>query len=406
LSRTYSILTTLLFIFLSLVILGGLVWGNTFYSSQSPVEKDFLVPWLAAQTFLQYGDPTAPDRITPYSEPATQRAQIIFYGRIAAEGEDPLILWLPFPADLFYIPLAIIPGYDLARGVWLTLSEIALVVAAFLTLKLTGWKPTRILLVLSLLFPLLWLFGVISLMASSAVPFILLAVITALLALQGGHDEIAGGLLVFPLLKFGIFGLFVVFMLWWALFHRRWRILAGLGMVFGILLLLSFLLLPDWIMPFVRGLYWHIKYTPGISFSTIMGSIWPVAGPRLGLVLTGMLLTLLVVEWRAVRRKGFRHLLWTACLMLAISPLLGLPIRLFDYSGLFLPALLFFAILGERWKGRTLGGPAGIVLGLSLPLSYVTLFWPGAALFLPALLIIGLYWMKWWAIRPLRPLFE
>jgi hypothetical protein len=85
--------------FLALAILGGMVWGNALYARQHQDEKDFLVPWLAARTFLDYGD-------SPYSHPATQRAQIVYYGRIAEDGEDPLILWLSFPAELFYFPIA------------------------------------------------------------------------------------------------------------------------------------------------------------------------------------------------------------------------------------------------------------------------------------------------------------
>ena len=53
------------------------MWTNTLYSRVHPGEKDFLVPWLAASTFLQYGD-------SPYSKPAAQRAQVVYYGNLAA----------------------------------------------------------------------------------------------------------------------------------------------------------------------------------------------------------------------------------------------------------------------------------------------------------------------------------
>jgi hypothetical protein len=406
LSRTFSILTSIFFIFLAIAILGGMVWGNSLYARDHPGEKDFLVPWLAAQTFLQYGDPTDPERITPYSDPAAQRAQIVYYRHLATEAEDPLLLWVPFPAELLYFPFALIHDYALARGLWMTLCEIALVAAASLSLRLTGWKPSRLLFPVALLFPALWIFGFMDILASSATPFVVLAVVGMLLFLRADQDELAGLLLVLPLLKFGIFSVFVLFMIWWAIYHHRGRILAGLGMALGILLLLSFLLQPDWVMPFVRGLYWHINYNPGLSTYRALGAIFPVAGPRFAIVLTGLVLVLIFVEWRDVRQRDFRHMLWTACQALAVAPLLGLPLALTDFAALTVPLFLFLAILNERWHGRRLRGPAGIVLLVTLTVLWALALSAGLALLLPALLLVGLYWMKWWAVRPPRTPLE
>ena len=401
-SRTspVSILISIFFIFLALALLGGMVWGNVFHSRGHPGEKDFFVPWLAGRTFLDYGD-------SPYSDPASQRAQVVYYGRLAAEGEDPLFLWVPFPAELFYLPFAFIQEYDLARGLWMTLSEIALVAAAFLSLRLTGWKPSRYFLPLVLLFPVLWPFGFLDLFSASPVPFVLLASVGALLTLRDGQDEIAGALLLFPLLMLGIFGVFVLFLIWWAVLHRRWRILAGLGMALGTLFLLAFLLLPGWIMPFVRGLYWHLMYNPGLSTFSTLGNIWPVVGPRLGWILTAFLIILLIVEWRDSRNRDFRHFLWTICLTLSATPILGFPLGMQYSAVLALPLFLFIAILGERWPGRRMRRPAGIVLIVVWAASWGLLAAnPGFALLLPLLLLAGLYWMKWWVIRPPRTVFE
>jgi hypothetical protein len=67
--RTKNVVIIVLVVVLALCVLAGLVWVNTLYVHNHPGEKDFLVPWLAARTFLQYGN-------NPYEDPATQRAQI------------------------------------------------------------------------------------------------------------------------------------------------------------------------------------------------------------------------------------------------------------------------------------------------------------------------------------------
>lgn len=405
-SRLFSLLTSVFLILLALAVFGGMVWGNTLYARQHSGETDFLVPWLSIQTFLRYGDPSSPDRITPYSDPAAQRTQIVYYGRVAAEDEAPLFLWLPFPAVLFYLPFALISDYALARGLWMTLGEMALVASAVAALRLFDWKPPRLLLPLVLLFSAAWIFGFLNLLSSSPVPFVLLASVCALLALRAGQDELAGILLTLPALKLGVFSLFVFFLLWWMLYHRRWRVLAGFGMAVGLLLLISFLVLPNWFMPFLRGLYWHIVFNPPLSTYSVLGGIFPVAGPRFALLLTGFWFTLFFVEFRDSRRRDFRHLLWTACLALAAAPLTGLPLGADDFSALLLPLFLFLAVLNERWPRRRLAGPAATVLLVLLVLSWALSLSAESFLLFPLLLVIGLYWMRWFAVRPPRTLLE
>jgi hypothetical protein len=405
LSRTLITLTTIFLVFLALAILGGLVWGNTLYARDHPGEKEFFVPWLAARTYLQYGD-------NPYSEPVAQRAQVIYYGRLAAEGQDPLRLSLPFPVEIFYFPFALVSDYALARGLWMTCLEIALVALAFLSLRLTGWKPARTLLPVLLIFSVLWVYGFLPLTGSRAVIFVALAIVGLLLALHDGRDELAGALLVVPFFKPDIAGLLVLFILWWVIYHHRGRILAGYLMTLVILLAVSFFILLDWFTPFIGGLISHINYNPGLTPGGILAFWWPAFGPRLGWALTGIMLVVLFVEWRDVRRKDFRHLLWTASLTLAGTPLMGIPVNPQDYVLLFFPLILFLSILAERWSRPGRWGVAGLVLlaiflgfwlitaglshaGVSVPTNVL-------ALAFPVLLVLGLYWMRWWAVRPPR----
>jgi hypothetical protein len=287
-------------ILLALAMLGGLVWANTIYVRAQPVEKNFLVPWLAARTFIQYGD-------SPYGNPASQRAQIVYYGRLAAADQDPLVLWLPFPVELLYFPFAVVTDYALARAIWMTGLEIALVALALLSLRLTGWKPARTLLPFVLLFSVFWIYAAFTLASGSAAGFIALALIGFLLAIRDGHDELAGALLLLTASVPSLTGLLLFFMLWWIFFQRRWRVLWGFLMGLSILLALSFLFLPGWFIPFLRGMILHATYNPALSSVSIFAVWSPVVGPRLGWVLAGSLALLLFVEWGAALRNDFRH---------------------------------------------------------------------------------------------------
>ena len=405
-SRILKNITTIFLIFIALAFLGGLVWANTLYVRDHPGEKDFFVPWLAARTFLQYGD-------SPYSELTAQRAQVVYYGLPAIEGQDPLRLGVPFPVELFYFPFALVADYAIARGLWMTCLEIALVALAFLSLRLTGWKPARTLLPVLLIVSVLWVYGFLPLADCRAVIFVALATAGLLLDIRDGRDELAGALLVVPFFKPDVAGILVLFVLWWAIYHRRGRILAGFMMTLAILLAVSFFILLDWFMPFLRGWVSHINYQPGLTFGGILASWWPAFGPRLGWGLTGIMLVVLFVEWRDVRHKDFRHLLWTASLTLAATPLLGIPVVPQDYVLLFFPLILFLAILAERWSRPSRWGVAGLVLltvffGSWLVIASLLIAGNSVALnavmelAFPVLLVLGLYWMRWWAVRPPR----
>ncbi len=394
-SRSFSALVTILIILLALALLGGMLWGNSLHARTNRGEIEFFVPWLAARTYLDFGD-------SPYSDPAAQRAQIVYYGRLADEGENSLHLWVPFPVELFYLPFSLLADYGLARGLWMTLSEVALIAAALLALHLTGWRVATYFLPLVLLFTLLWAFGMLDLLASSAVPFLLLALIGSLLYLRSGQDELAGILLLFPLFMPRLFGILIVFLFWWVLVQRRWRVLAGSAMALGVLLLLSFLLLPGWFMPALRGLTLHMVHDASLSTFRSLGDLWPVFGPRLAGLLTAILAILLLAEWNLTRRAGPRHLLWTASLTLAATPLLGIPFSGIGFSMLVLPAFCIFSMMAERWQAPRLGGPALIALLVTALLSWLLLLVVPSAAFqlISGLLFVMLYWVKWWAVRP------
>jgi hypothetical protein len=360
------------------------------------------VPWLGARTFLQ-------DGVSPYSAPATQRAQILYYGRLATPGQDPLVLWLPLPMELFYFPIALVNDYVLAHAIWLTFLEIALVAMAVLSLRLSGWKPGRLFLPLILLFPLLWVYGAFLLGSGSAAGFIALALVGFLLSLRSETDELAGGLLIFLVSSARFTGVLAFFIFWWIIYQRRWRVLWGFLMGLAVLLGFAFLFLPNWFLPFLGGLFSHFTYNPGYTSTGIFASWSPVVGQRLGWVMAAVLLLVLFFEWGNILAKDFRAFLWMACLTLSVTPLLGIPMVPKEYLFLFIPLILFLALLGERRPWLKRWGVPGIVILMLGGLWFLTLALVAAdayaaladilILVLPVLLVIGLYWMRWWFIH-------
>jgi hypothetical protein len=181
--------------------------------------------------------------------------------------------------------------------------------------------------------------------------------------------------------------------------------MMGLAVLLG----LAFLFLPGWFLPFLSGMLSHSIYTIGFSTTGIFASLSPVVGPRLAWVLAGILLLILFFEWGNTLAKDFKAFLWMVSLTVSVTPLLGIPMFPNDYLILIVPLMLMLALLGERQPWLKRWGVPGMVILLLAGLWYLAFALTSAnayvtlinilILFLPVMLVLGLYWMRWWYIR-------
>jgi hypothetical protein len=120
-----------------------------------------------------------------------------------------------------------------------------------------------------------------------------------------------------------------------------------------------------------------------------------------------------ILLFETIRSVGahFRHVVWAAFLALAVNPVMGFAIFQANHV-VFIPALLLITALAwERWsKNRALLTLSLLVLVFiaSFVLYYQMI---SQAMLIhsdllkilpPVLVLIGLYWMRWWVIRPPR----
>jgi hypothetical protein len=405
-SRAFAIVSLIASIFLALAVFGGLIWANTLYIRAQPLEKDFLVPWLGAQTFLDFGN-------TPYENATTQRIQLRYYGRLAEEDEDLLRVATPLFVETLYFPFALISDYTIARSLWMTLGEAALAAITILSLRLSAWRLLRWFLPPLMLSIIFWPQALLALLGGGPNIFIALFAIRALVAFHGERDELCGTLLALAVLRPAATGLLVLFVLWWAVSHRRWRVLWGFLILLGLLLVLSFFIFPGWFMPYLRNAFIESQYHPGLKPVIFLSDLWPALGGKLGWLLTAGFGILLLVEWIISRRKDFRHFLWVACLTIAVTPLMGGATTIADQVILVLPLLFVLAVVSERWSRpgrRWLPGIlltvffAGLwILGIRLVSTGALESLRGLLFFsLPIATIVGLYWLRWYAVNPPR----
>lgn len=388
---------------LILALLGLLTWGNYRFAAENPGGNDFLVHWMGTRSLVR-------DGLDPYSDEVALRIQTAAYGRAAKPGEHQLRVAYPLYSVIVFLPFALVGDFTLARALWMTVLEAALVLLAFLSLRLARWRIGPFLLILLLLFSLLWYHGFRPLINGNAVILVTLGLVGGFLALRAGADELAGVLFAFTTIKPQVVALVLAFVVFWAFVRGRTRVV---GWMVGTVILLSAsaaLIIPNWIMENLREVIIYPSYNPPGTPRAAFMEWWPAFGSRLGWALTGAMALLLLVEWWSNRKAEFPAFYWTACLTLAAGQWVGIQTDPGNFIVLFPALVLVLAQLSDRWKtfGRVIVILSLLVLFAGIwalflntvdyadqPVQSAIMFFP-----LPAFLLVSLYWVRWWVIAP------
>ena len=369
---------------------------------------DFYVHWVGARTFLQ-------DRIDPYSGEVPAQVQRLVYGGPAAAGNEPYILDTPFHILLLYFPTSLLPNPLMARAIFTLILELTLFALAIISLRLTEWEAP---IIFYIVFVLVAIFNFYTFQAIyEASPILLLALMYAeiLIALRAEMDEVAGAFIAASFYHWEVGAPFLILVVLRVYYEKRSRVLAGFFMASVTLLVISFMAYPDWLIPFFRATVNNLKADFGFNVYSIFLRIWPSYGGTFAWLFIAVIVFALGYEWSAARSGDFRRFYWAACLSLAAAPLLGFRSEMENLAVLIIPLALIFAIVHDRWQ------KFGNLLTILLMLLVLTLPWAlyliavprfGAIaqemlyLFLPLFTFIGLYWIRWWAIRPPRILSD
>jgi hypothetical protein len=423
-----------------LIVLSAALALYIYLANILPGGEWFFLRWSAVRAFLGEQADTSmglkgwrvmPDgepvllvkQIEPYSTTIAQRVQQIVYGRNAFANEYRYVLNDPFYIVLLYTPLVIIPeflnwifpsaniGFGFARGIWMLISEVALVFTVLFSFRLSEWEPPRWLYVCLFGFGLLSFFSLNALITASPVILLNLLYLGVLLALHSYYDELAGALLFLAAYQWEVGGLFFVFMLIFVFANRRWNVLGGLGMSLFILLVVSFLANPGWGLPYIRAVLSNLYQSANFNLGHILLGWFPDTRFSIGAVVSILVIAIVFIESLGAVQAQYRRIVWVASLALAAMPLTGLAMFPSNYVVLILPLVLFLALVWERWvRRRTFVSVLIMIVALFVPfglymeslLDYAPFYTELLSVLPPVAMIIALYWMRWWAVRSPR----
>ena len=394
---------TALQVFLLVAVVAALGYANERITRELKPGDDFSVAWTASDLWLH-------QRISPYDERVIQAAQLLVFGRISASDviHRPILFLMPMPAMLFYAPFGSLT-FQLARTVWMTLSEVGLLALCALSLQLARWKGPPWLTGLLLLFAVLWYHSAAAVLAGQFAVIEGLLLTGSLLALRRKLDSVAGLLLglssVMPQISF----LFIAFVLVWAARARRWSLVLWTCGSAAAIFALSLALLPDWPLQWIAQILRLYRTADARPILVAASSFLPGASSWLSAGLVLLSVIYLGWEWLAVLNQQDRWLQWTSALTLLFTVLLTYRTTTGVFVVLIPGLILAMAVWIDRWGSRAAGWVVLHLLALGGGLWWLS-FRTSAGdqeslvMFLPApfLILIELWWVRWWASRTMR----
>jgi hypothetical protein len=404
-SRKFLSATDIGFVLGVLVLLAALLTLNIYLARSLQGGEWLFLRWSGVRAFMF-------EQLEPYGSTIAQRVQALVYGHDAFLSDYPYALNDPFYIVLLYTPLAwFFSDFAIARGVWMLLSQVALVGIVWLSLNLIEWKPPAWMVISLVGFGLFSYFSIDSLLSGSSTIFLILLYLGILAALRLFYDELAGVLLFLVAYQWEVGALFFLFILIFVIANRRWSVLVGLGMTLIVLGIVAFISNSGWVVAYIRAGLFDWNRGASYSFSATLLNVFPALNNSVGRWVTVLAGIMFLFEAISSVDSHSRRVIWVAFLTLVVNPIMGFAIFPSNHIVLLPAFVLVLALVWERWeKKRVL--VSGLLLIVVLSFSFYLYYqaytstmylYTNLLRFLPPILAtIGLYWMRWWAVRPPR----
>ena len=361
--------------------------------------------WIGNQSFITNGT-------SPYSDEVALSIQNAVYGRPAQTGEHELRVAYPFYSIIIFFPFALVKDFEIARALWMTFLEFLVILSTFMMIRLVNWKPKILITFLVTVFGLFWYHGLRAIINGNAVIVIMFLVILSIYAIMHKQYELAGICLALMTIKPQVEIIYILFVIFWAFYNKKYRLIFWFVGSFIALILLGLFLLPNWPLDFLREVVRYPEYNPPGTPASALAELLPGIGQRLGILVSSLSGIVLLVEWFLGRQSREIKFIWVASLTLVLGQWVNIQTDPGNFVIMFPAIILIFRMVEDRWKNL---GQWILVGYLSLlfflpwllfirtidfgyqPVQSPIMFFP-----VPIMIIFGLYWVRWWVENPVK----
>ena len=309
-----------------------------------PGHNDFLSRWEGARSFWV-------DGLNPYGEEASLNIQMEMLGRPATETEDQVYFAYPMYTAILIAPLVFL-NYAWASAIIMVIMEVMLVAAIFLLFDLFKWKPHAIVLALLIIGSLFIYFPARGLILGQLGLISYFMYVLAFWALKKETDWLAGLALAVATIKPQLGFVIIPFLLLWGLKIRRWQFVGSFALSLGLLMLVSFILVPTWLTDMWAQVTGYTEYAPPAAgemlFEQVLGLPTGVRYAFYAILWIPML-----IGWYQVLIQGkLDRAMWVAMITLTITNIASPVIATPHFAVFFIPLIFYFKLLSRKKRGN------------------------------------------------------
>jgi len=324
------------------------------------------------------------------------------------DKENGLVIYFRYPllTTGVILPFTLLP-MAVAKTAWMVFSILCLVTGSLLMMSLKDKAIDTWVLAVIALFSVLNFYSVMALEAGNLFPQLFFVCMLVLVLLQARQDVLAGFMgtcvLLFP--QYGI--LLAIFLNIWAIKAKRRKFLNGFyaGLIFEVVI--SLIILPTWIQGWLTSIVQDISQNG--TYSSMLSQLIRISHPNtfwLNLILHLCLLLILVASSSSYSKKNMEGLAWKVSLCLIITSLVVFPVlpgvQIFCMPGIIMIICSWMTRQGSSGRPFLWGS---VILLLLIPWVMClfigsTVFFIIHAVFYAVFAMMGLYWIRWWMIRP------
>ncbi len=328
--------------FVFTIFIALLFFANYTFAKNQSGGTDFLYRWLPTRLVFFEGYEN------PYSDEVEYQVELVHHGHAHQKDETPGIFAYPYYTMIVFFPFALTENFLSARAAWMTLMEIAHIAIIVLSLKITGYKPTKSILIALIFFSLFsaeFLQALIDGNPSSLSAFF---AILSLFFISQKADRRAGFFLALSTIKPQLVILFFILIWLWAFFKKRWEIISSSLITLTILLGTSFLLQPSWFAEFFKDITTYTGIASPSTPRAILGYWMPT--PYANIIAWGLtILSIFALYriWKYAFQGNFSALLWASSFTFVIMPFTGITSAKSNYIAM-LPMVILLLQYGYK----------------------------------------------------------